>query len=201
MTGPPGPLVRTAATLLCAGAVGLLGGGPARAAGPGFRGSGDPVTIEVAATLGPGSLVISVPDTEVTLPPPTLSHGGTVLTSVGRLQPITVTDNRSKDSGWTLSGVISGAAPGARGFDGQDLGWAPSLVDESPGQQIVLGLTVKPGPPTGSGLFGLAQPQVLAFTTGAPGLGTAHVSAALTLDLPTGTAPGRYSVILTLTAI
>ena len=197
MTLPSGPLARLAAVLLCAGAVGLLGAQAAEAAGS----SGDPVTVEVAATLGPGSLVISVPNTEVTLPPPTLGPGGNILTSVGHLQPITVTDNRSKDPGWTLSGVITGAAPGALGFDGQDLGWTPSLVTESPGQQIMLGLTVKPGPPTGSGLFGLATPQVLAFTGGAPGLGTADVSATLTLDLPTSTAAGRYSVTLTLTAI
>jgi hypothetical protein len=199
-------LARTVSVLLlCAGTIGILAAGSAcsatYAAAFAATAAGDPVTIVLTATLQPGSLVISIPPTEVTLPSPTLSKNGAALVSTGRLQPIAVTDNRSGDPGWTLSGVITGAAPGQTGFDGQDLGWSPSLAGESPGQRITLGLTVKPRPATGSGLFGLDQPQVLAFTGGAPGLGTAHVGATLTLDLPTGTAAGRYSVTLTLTAI
>lgn len=208
MTLPPGPavprrpretgrLARAVAVLLGAGTIGALAAGSGYAAGA----AGDPVTFVLTATLQPGSLVISIPSTEVTLPSPTLSKNGAALVSTGQLQPIAVTDNRSGDPGWTLSGVITGAAPGRAGFDGQDLGWSPSLAGESPGQRITLGLAVKPGPATGSGLFGLDQPQVLAFTGGAPGLGTAQVGATLTLDLPTGTAAGRYSVTLTLTAI
>lgn len=187
-----------AAVLLGVCAVGVLTAAAAEAGT-----SGDPVTLKLASTVSPGSLVISVPDTEATLPSPTLNGTGTLLTSTGQLQPITVTDNRSNDPGWTLSGEISGPAQGATGFDGEYLGWTPSLVGESPGQKIVLGLTVKPGPDpgSGSGLFGLDQPQILAFTTGGVGLGSAHISATLTLDLPTTVRAGTYSVTLTLTAI
>ncbi|HEV2639160.1 MAG TPA: hypothetical protein VGX23_28730 [Actinocrinis sp.] len=195
MTLPPGPLARTIAVLLCGGAFGLLSAATAHASAALTDAAGDPVTIRLAATLQPGSLVISVPAAEVTLPSPTLSHGGTLLTAVGRLQPIAVTDNRSGNPGWTLSGVITGASPGQTGFDGQDLGWNPSVVGYSPGQRITLGLAVEPG-----SAAGLAQPQVLAYTTGGVGLGTARLSAALTLDLPTAAA-GLYSVTLTLTAI
>jgi len=194
------PAARLAAAVLCACALGLLTAAGASAQGP-VEASGDPVTLDLSATMQPGSLVISVPDAEAVLPSPTLNGTGTLFTGTGKLQPITVTDNRSGDPGWTLTGVISGPAQGAVGFDGEYLGWSPTLVDESPGQHIVLGLTVKPGPGGGSGPFGLDQPQILAFTSGGLGLGTAHISATLTLNLPTTIRPGKYSVILTLTAI
>ena len=188
---------RPAAVALGVCALGLAAAGHAAAAGA----STDSVTIQLTAVMAPGSLVISVPDGEVLLPSPTVGSGGTRLVSVGRLQPITVTDNRAEDPGWTLSGEVLGTSPGAAGFDGADLGWTPGLVDESPGQLIVLGLTVKPGPATGSGLFGLDQPQVLAVANAGGGLGTVHVTATLSLALPTGTRAGRYSVTLTLTAV
>lgn len=200
----PRTAVLAVATLASAVAVSLLGAANATAAGS-TRVAGDPVTVTLGTTLGPGSLVISVSDDQVTLSAPLLNSTGTLFSTTGSLKPITVTDNRTADPGWTLTGVISGipqlAATGSLQFDGQDLGWVPSLVAESPVQAINLGLTVKPGPGSGSGTAGLAQPRVLAFTETGFGLGSAQLGATLHLDLPTRTTAGTYTVTLTLTAI
>lgn len=76
---------------------------------------------------------------------------------------------------------------------GQNLGWTPSAIDLAPAQSVTLGPSIAP---TAGGGLGLAQ--TLATGTG---LGTAHLGAALDLDVPTTTLPGTYSATLTLTAI
>jgi len=203
--GSPAALARLAGSLLvtlgAAVAVSLSGTATASAASV----SGDPVSIVFGTTIGPGSLVISVADNQVTLSPPVLNASGTLFTTSGALQPITVTDNRTGDPGWTLSGVLSGVPGNAitrmSQFGGQDLGWAPSLATESPVQAITLGLKVKPAPGSGSGVAGLAQSRTLAFTDTGFGLGSAQLGATLYLDLPTITISGTYTVTLTLTAI
>jgi hypothetical protein len=197
---------RGLAVLAAAGLLSVLGAASASAAGV----SGDPVTVNLGTILGPGSLVISVSNSQVTLSTPVLNTSGTLFVATGQLQPITVTDNRTGDPGWTLTGVLSGGpqyvapnlSPNALGYGGQDLGWNPTLADESAGQLINLGLNVKPAPGSGAGTpGGLAQQQILAFTASGFGLGTAHLGAKLTLDLPAGTPAGTYIETLTLTAI
>jgi hypothetical protein len=194
-------LLRSAALAvlaLAAGAVSLLGAAPAMAAAG--TAVATPNAETLAATVGPGSLIISIPLSQVVLPSPVLNKSGDLFTSAGRLQPITVTDNRSGDPGWTLAGVLSGAQ-GALSISGEDLGWVPSVVDEAPGQVVILGMTVSPTPLSATGAGGLAQPQILASTPAGSGLGTAHLDAALLFNALTGLTAGTYTATLTLTAI
>jgi hypothetical protein len=133
-----------------------------------------------------------------------LNNTGSLFATSGQLQPITVTDNRAGDPGWTLSGVSTAFSDGTTQINAENLGWGPALVDESAGQNITLGAVVNPAngvPATDTGTAGLSQPQTLASAAAGFGLGTAHLSASLSLNVPTSTTPGTYTATLTLTAI
>ena len=174
------------------------------------------LTIDAAAgsqpietTVDPGSLTISISDTStVVLSSPTLNATATFLTTAGALHPVTVTDTRAGNPGWTLSGQVSdftsvsgGVVPGA------DLGWSPTLVDSSQGQTVVPGSRVLPATPpvvadpAHAGSAGLQASRMLASTAPGSGTGTAQVGAELSLDVPTSVPAGVYEATLTLTAI
>lgn len=166
--------------------------------------TGSSATETITTTVAPGSLVISVPNNQVALPTPLLNSDGSLFTTTGALQTITVTDNRAGNPGWTLSGVATSFTNGTAQINAENLGWTPKLVDESTGQTITLGATVAPAAgvaASDTGTAGLAKSQTLATAAPGAGLGTAHLGAALALNAPTTTTPGTYTSTLTLTAI
>ena len=164
--------------------------------------SGSSATETITTTVVPGSLVISVPDNQVTLPSPTLDSAGDLFTTSGTLKPVTVTDSRAGNPGWTVSGQINDFSDGqSHAINGENLGWTPTVVDNSTAQTVTLGAAVPAANGVASGdngTAGLKQSRTLATGTG---LGTTHLSASLTLNVPTTTVAGTYTATLTLTAI
>jgi hypothetical protein len=162
----------------------------------------------VNTTVAPGTLTISVANTApVVLPAPVLNAAATMLTTGGDINPVTLTDTRAGNPGWTLSGQISDfAGPGAASINGGNLGWTPKLVDNGAGQTVTAGAAVSAAPGIAPGAvpaagLGLKTGRTLAQTASGHGIGTAHVSATLALNVPTTTVAGTYSATLTLTAI
>ncbi|GAA2038895.1 Ig-like domain-containing protein [Catenulispora yoronensis] len=162
-------------------------------------------TETISTTVTAGSLTISVPDSQVTLPSPVLNNNGDLFTTSGALKPVTITDNRAGNPGWTLSGQVSDFSDGAtHGINGENLGWSPNVVDHSTAQTLTLGAVVNPAngvPLTDVNANGLKGSQVLATAASGAGLGTAHLAAGLALNVPTTTVAGTYVATLTLTAI
>ncbi|GAA1949249.1 Ig-like domain-containing protein [Catenulispora subtropica] len=159
----------------------------------------------ISTTVTPGSLTISVPDSQVTLPSPVLNNNGDMFTTSGALKPVTITDNRAGNPGWTLSGQVSDFSDGAtHGINGENLGWSPNVVDHSTAQTLTLGQVVNPAngvPMSDVNANGLKGSQALASAAAGAGLGTAHLAAGLALNVPTTTVAGTYVATLTLTAI
>lgn len=162
-------------------------------------------TEQISTVLTPGALVISIPDGQVTLPSPVLDTAGDLFTTTGALKPVTITDNRTGNPGWTLSGQVSDFSDGAtHGINGENLGWTPNVVDHSAVQALTVGAAVAAAngvPMTDVNANGLKGAQVLASAAAGAGLGTAHLAAGLALNVPTSTVAGTYAATLTLTAI
>lgn len=161
----------------------------------------------ISTTVVAGSLVISVANANVTLPSPTLTTDGSLFTTTGALNPITVTDTRAGNPGWTVSGQVSDFSDGqSHGINGANLGWTPKLVDNAAAQTITVGPVVAagnglaPGAPAPTGV-GLGSSRTLATAGALGGNGTAHLGAGLALNVPTSTVAGTYTATLTLTAI
>ena len=161
------------------------------------------ITTEVLA----GELLISVENSNVVLPSPQLTPDATMLTTAGSLNPITVTDTRAGNPGWSVSGQVSDFSDGAsHSINGANLGWSPLVVDKLGAQNITTGPVVDPAgalepgaaAPTGAGL---AAARTLATAAASGGNGTAHLSADVTLNVPTSTVAGTYTAVLTLPAI
>lgn len=159
----------------------------------------------ISTTVTPGALTISVPDGQVTLPSPVLNTNGDLFTTTGALKPVTITDNRAGNPGWTLSGQVSDFSDGAaHGISGENLGWTPNVVDHSAVQNLTVGAAVNAANGvalTDTNANGLKGSQVLATAAAGGGLGTAHLAAGLALNVPTSTVAGTYVATLTLTAI
>ena len=171
-----------------------------------FPEEGSSAAKSVTATINAsdGALVISVdPENRtVALPAAVLSGAGDRWESTGALKPVTVTDTRAAQPGWTASGQV---ADGFRTEDGKTfaggyLGWTPSITAQGDRQGVVAGPVAHP--------YGTVQPHtglggsaVLATAPNGQGLGTARLDAALKLSVPTDTAAGTYTGTLTLTAI
>jgi hypothetical protein len=164
--------------------------------------AGSSATETITTTVVAGSLVISVPDGQVTLPSPTLDSAGDLFTTTGTLKPVTVTDTRAGNPGWTVSGQVNDFSDGqSHAISGENLGWTPTVVDNSTVQTVTLGASVSAAngvAPGDNGTAGLKQSRTLATGTG---LGTTHLSASLVLNVPTTTVAGTYTATLTLTAI
>ncbi|AEB44438.1 hypothetical protein VAB18032_16670 [Micromonospora maris AB-18-032] len=160
-------------------------------------------TITASIDETQGSLVISVnpDDRAVVLPPAQLSPGGDRWESNGELRPVTVTDTRAGQPGWSASGQIPTdfTAPDGATFSAGYLGWSPRVLAQGAGQGVVAGPEVAPYV-VGSG-GGLGTSAVLGTAPSGNGRGTAQLSAGLRLSLPTETAAGTYTATLTLTAI
>lgn len=143
----------------------------------------------------PGALVISIEGSpRVVLPGPVLDASGEHLHTSGRLTPVTVTGTRPGSVGWTASGQAGDfAGPYGTGIPVSSLTWAPEVVDAGNVRGVTAGPPVLPGDDGGPG-------RARTPATGA-GPRTADVGARLDLDAPTGTRPGTYTAVLTLTVI
>jgi hypothetical protein len=162
---------------------------------------------DITTTVQAGALTISVDNSHVTLPSPTLTTDGAKLSTAGSLNPVTVTDTRAGNLGWNVSGQVSDFSDGSsHSINGGNLGWTPKVVDKGTSQTVTAGPQVNPAnaiapgavPPAG---LGLASSRILATAAAGAGIGTAHVSADVALNVPTTTVAGTYTATLTLTAI
>lgn len=171
-------------------------------------GTAPSATETITTTIAAGSLVISVANTNVVLQPPVLNSAGTLLQTSGRINPVTVTDTRAGNPGWTVSGQVSdfsdGATPTPNKINGGNLGWTPNVVDSAASQTVAAGGTIAPDngiAPTATPTTGLSTSRTLATAAPNAGTGTAHLDALLNLNAPTSTPAGTYNATLTLTAI
>jgi hypothetical protein len=167
---------------------------------------------KIETTIAAGALTVSVADTStVVLPSPQLNATATYLTTSGKIHPVTITDTRAGNPGWTLSGQVSDfvntTGPTTTPIPGVDLGWTPNVIDKSPSQNVIAGSLVNPANPpltanpAVADLNGLHVSRILASAAAGAGTGTAHVDALLALNVPTTTVAGTYDATLTLTAI
>ncbi|MFJ3903010.1 Ig-like domain repeat protein [Streptomyces sp. NPDC090025] len=156
----------------------------------------------ITTTVESGALVISVANPNVTLPSPRLNTDGDLLQTTGAINPVTLTDTRAGNPGWSVSGQVTDFSDGgANKINGQNLGWTPKVVDKGASQTVTPGSAVAAAHGVAvadAGTAGLKSSRSLANGTG---LGTAHLGADLALDAPTSTKAGTYTATLTLTAI
>ncbi len=116
----------------------------------------------------------------------------------GRLNEVTVSDLRDTNAGWTVTGTMGdfiGVTSATNTFDGDYLGWIPSVQNNTVGQTVTAGAAVLPGTgvTTGSGL-GSGQP--LAVSPAGSSLGVAQLDARLQLLFPTTVKSDDYNGIL-----
>ncbi|MGI5511613.1 phosphate ABC transporter substrate-binding protein PstS [Streptomyces sp. CA-106131] len=139
------------------------------------------VTQSITTTLEPGALAISIAGSpHVELPSPVLDSSGEFLHTSGQMTPVTVSDTRPGNIGWTASGQVGDfTGPAGSIIDGSSLTWAPAIVDRGNVQSVTAGALVVPG--DGSGLK-----DARTLATGI-GPGVADVGAGLDLDAPTST--------------
>ncbi|MFE0633013.1 hypothetical protein ACFW3D_39510 [Streptomyces sp. NPDC058864] len=149
----------------------------------------------IETTVEPGALVISIEGSpHVDLPAPVLDPSGEHLHTSGRMTPVTVTDSRPGNIGWTASGQSGDfAGPAGTSIPASGLTWAPEIVDRGNVREVTAGPAVLPGDGEGLG-------RARTLATGA-GPGTTDVGAGLDLDAPAGARPGTYTAVLTLTVI
>jgi hypothetical protein len=156
----------------------------------------------ITTTVNSGALVISVDNPNVTLPSPVLNTTGDMLTTAGKINPVTLTDTRAGNPGWSVSGQVSDFSDGGtHTINGQNLGWTPNVVDKSAAQTATAGAAVAPANGVASGDAGNAGLKSSRSLATGTGLGTAHFGADLALNVPTSTVAGTYTATLTLTAI
>ncbi|MDR0433221.1 MAG: HtaA domain-containing protein [Bifidobacteriaceae bacterium] len=154
---------------------------------------------------------VTVPEEEPPLPPEgeftwtipgsaavimgTAVQDGDVFAATGNLPVINVTDTRTTAPAWTMSGQVSDFVGGGKSFGGQALGWVPAIGANT--VDAVAGAAVAPG----AGGTGLTSSRTLAGSALGHALGSAQVTAGLSLAIPLATDAGDYTGVLTLTAI
>lgn len=157
---------------------------------------------DITTTVEPGALVLSVDNPHVTLPSPQLNADGDLLTTGGAINPVTITDTRAGNPGWSVSGQVTDFSDGgSHQINGQNLGWTPKVIDKGAAQTVTAGAAVAAAhgvAPGDAGAAGLKSSRSLA---GGTGLGTTHLGADLAFNVPTSTVAGTYTATLTLTAI
>jgi hypothetical protein len=160
----------------------------------------------INVTVPAGALSLTVANASVTLPDLQLNPQNTMFSTTGPINPATVTDTRAGNPGWSVSGQVSDfTGPGS--INAANLGWTPTVVDKAGTQTVTAGGVVAaasgiaPGASPADPGTGLKAARTLATATPGAGLGTAHISAGLTLNAPTSTPAGTYTATFTLTAI
>ena len=146
---------------------------------------------------GPGSLVLSIPNNSPVQfsAPAAISGNPAELSATARLNPVTVTDTRSANPGWTLSGQVGDFSNGSAVIPGGNLGWTPSVVSSSNGQTVTAGAAALPG--SGSVKSG----ATLASAAAGVGVGAAVIGAGLSLNVPVNSPAGTYGATLTVTVV
>ncbi len=164
----------------------------------------DPVngpTISTSLSAQEGVLAVSVApeNREVDLGALRLNAAADRYTAAGALKPITVTDTRSENPGWTASGRVRAfTTVDGQQIGGKHLGWMPSVLSASANQAVTPGPRVAPGLTGGNGLSAWSQ---LGTAPAGAGRGAAQLGADLVLEAPLDTAPGAYRAMVILTAI
>lgn len=147
----------------------------------------------VTFTVDPGSaggITLSNVPTSVDLGHATVSGGVLTASNQTAFAGITVTDNRSiNSSAWSLTGQMGTFTNGTYTLAGKYLGWAP-FVQSGP---ATAGAVVAANSP------GLGSAAVLATAPVTSGSPVSMVGAALSVAIPTNSATGTYSGVLTIT--
>jgi Bacterial Ig-like domain (group 3) len=161
------------------------------------------LTVRAAVPPSHGSipLAVTVPAAggfTLTVAPGTVTLTVSGSAAASALNPVTVTDDRNTQPGWSVLGQAhdftgSGSAAGST-ISGNQLGWVPTSTSLATG--AALGPTVAPGSP-GLG----ATAAVLASAAAGGGVGTSLLGANLTLAIPPPAAPGPYASTMAVTAI
>lgn len=161
--------------------------------------NGPAITTTLSAEEGVLAISVAPENREVDLGALTLNPAADRFTAAGALKPITVTDTRADNPGWTASGRVRAftTADGNQ-LGGKYLGWTPNVLSAPAGQTVTAGPQVASGFTTGNGLATWSQ---LATAAAGAGRGAAQLGAGLTLEAPVETAPGAYQAMLILTAI
>lgn len=163
---------------------------------------------DISATVVPGSLTISVDSNQVNLGVATINATGDLFVASGALSPVTITDTRAGDAGWSASGQVAdftGTNDATHKVNAYNLGWTPSAVTVAAHQTglavgaAVLPAALEPGQDPSDPALGLGSARDFAAAAAGHGTGTAKVGAALTLDIPTDTLPDTYTGRLTFT--
>ena len=141
------------------------------------------------------------------------SANGWFVSAWSRLSQITVIDTRNDDTGWALTGSVTAVfASDGRRWDGNYLGWAPVITNDSArvptgpktfyDQTVTAGAVVLPGSGLVSG-DGLASgpANLLASARPGAGLGEAVIDGRLLLMLPAAATAPSYSMVITLSLI
>lgn len=147
------------------------------------------VSVSVPAT---GGLTLSVAGGQADLGKAALSSDLSAYRARGSLPGVTVTDLRSANPGWSLTGQVSDLTSGSYTINGEQLGWTPKVSASTDGQGVTAGSRVRPG-------TGLAAPKVLASAAAGRGTGTATVGADLSLSVPSWARGGTYAGVITIT--
>jgi hypothetical protein len=168
--------------------------------------AGVTATETITATVGAGALTITAGGA-VDLGTLALNSGNTLLVSTPKdLAPVTVTDTRAGQLGWTVNGSVTDfTGPGTAKINGENLGWTPRVISAGAGQTVAAGPSVAPANGVAPGAAatgaGIKASKVLATAANGASIGTAQLTAALLLQAPTSTTAGSYSTTLTLTAL
>jgi hypothetical protein len=176
----------------------------------GTPGGGETIT----ATVPAGTLTLTALTTPVNLGTLALDSTNTRLVnpSPTSLNPVTVTDTRPGQLGYTVSGIAGDFTSGANKINSENLGWQPALSGSLPASMnVTAGPLVAPGDGVQVGVAsspvqGLKASRVLASSsyvaaTNKGSIGTVQVTAALSIKAPTNTLPGSYTTTLVITAL
>jgi hypothetical protein len=135
----------------------------------------------LAVTVVPGTVTLSVPST------------ATRSFATGMLQPVTVTEYRNYQPGWSVTGEVSNLSAAGQPVPGTRLGWIPGGTVTG---GAILGPPVAPGNP-GLGSAG----AVLATAAPGSGVGVDTLTAILLLRVPASARAGPFAGTLTLTFV
>ena len=132
-------------------------------------------------------------------------QGGAYFEATGNLYPVTVTDTRDGDRGWTVKGQLTDFSKtvGTETFSGQALGWTPQVTGNVP---VALpgygGITATAGAATTpwAGTTLTSGSAVLMSAPAGHGLGSTTATAGLKLWIPVTASAGTYNAVLTMTA-
>lgn len=152
------------------------------------------ITVHLVET---GALTISVQDQNVFLPDFTLDAAADRLSSGGPINPVTVTDTRLYEQGWSVSGQVTDFTSSSTDttISSTGLGWTPNVVSKPTATTVInAGSVVAPFT-----AGGLSTAKTLASAPADEGRGTTVLGADLLLKAPTTTKPGTYTALLTLT--